>query len=151
MTTRFVQDHAETAGLVARLVVAICLLLEAVLLLLVGVFVAGLSMFVGALAFMSNPPATHDKYTQGLMAIGLTMVAPFVMAAAVTTGGILLVVGKGKPWIVAAAIVALLSQLTFRILAKEPFSLTALLPCSLHIVTILAAYKLLPQRPNTGE
>lgn len=72
-------------------VVGALLLLESFITLVVAMFVAIIGGFTGALTFVvSGSEATDEQLAQGSAALATTIATPFVVAAALWLGGVLL-------------------------------------------------------------
>jgi len=133
-------------SIIARSIVGVLLVLESLALLFVGAFTAVVGSLVGGLAFVAGAgSATHEQVAQGFAAIALTIASPFVVAAALGLGGVLLILRLGRPMIIAAGLIAIGAEIAFQVLVAEGFHAVALIPYALHAGVIALSFSVVPR------
>ncbi len=136
---------SDQLSIIARMVVGVLLVLEAIAMLFVGVFVGMIGGLAGVLAFgVSGGGATSAKLTQGIAVMALTIASPFVMAAVLLVGGVLLLLRRGKYVVIAIGIFAIAAQVAFHPIFEARLHAAELVPGALHLLAIALAFGFVP-------
>lgn len=132
---------SERFGRVAPLVVGGLVILESGLVLLIACLTLIIGGLAGLLAFAAGAGgATNAQVVKGSLMIALTLASPFVVAGVLATCGLLLLVRRGKLWIIATATFALLAHLGAHLLLKEGFHAWEVAPFALNASAVAAAF-----------
>jgi hypothetical protein len=145
------QKTEGTPARVARVVAGGLLVLEALVMLGVALFVGLIGGLAGAMAVIfGSGGATDAKLAQGIAVIALTIVSPFVVAAVLGVGGVLLLLRKGRPVVIAAGFFAIAAQVAFHLLVEKEFHAAELVPCALHLLVIVVGFVGMPAPAATA-
>lgn len=122
------------------------LVLESFLMLIVGAFVVIVVILLGPLAFLPSDgsAATGGQLLRGPAVLAITLASPFVVAAVLWVGGVLLMLRKRMRVVIAVGVCVIMAQIVFHVHFWEPFQPVELIPFAVHVSAIAVAFARMP-------